>query len=73
MESRCRICQLRYMDPKFYEFLFSTERSLREYQRIARKQWKKGEEEFEKKWGVEGYFISYSSFRRHLKAGERHE
>lgn len=73
MEKRCRVCKLKYEDPEFYEFLYSKKRSLREYQRMARKQWKKGEQEFENKWGRKGHFISYSSFRRHNKAGNKHE
>lgn len=57
MEPRCKVCQLRIADPRFYKKLFSEERSLRELQKMARDN---------------GYDISYSSFRRHVIGGERH-
>ena len=64
MEPRCRVCKLKESDPEFYKLLFSEERSLREYQKIVRQKFKETQDEL--------YNISYSSFRRHILAGEKH-
>lgn len=57
LEARCKVCQLRILDPDFYDELFSKNRSLREFQKMARDK---------------NYDISYSSFRRHIMGGRRH-
>jgi len=58
LEPRCRVCQLKLSDPELYKELFKEERSLRELQKLARER---------------GHDVSYSSFRRHIIGGDRHE
>ena len=58
MEKRCKVCHLREDDPELYEELFSGKYSLRQQQKMARDK---------------GWNISYSSFRRHIVAGMRHD
>lgn len=64
LEPRCKVCQLREFDPEFYQFLFSKPRSLRELQKEVRKKFEETKNDI--------YYISYSSFRRHILAGEKH-
>lgn len=64
LEPRCKVCKLREFDPEFYDFLFSKQRSLREFQKEVRKKMKETNNDI--------YNISYSSFRRHILAGEKH-
>lgn len=63
-ESRCKVCQLRDLDEAFYNELFKEKRSLRQLQRMARQKYEETKNEV--------YILSYSSFNRHIKAGERH-
>ena len=63
-EPRCKVCQLKELDPEFYEELFKEKRSLRQYQRMVRQKYQETHNEV--------YNLSYSSFRRHIIAGEKH-
>jgi hypothetical protein len=63
-EPRCKVCNLRDLDEAFYIELFKEKRSLREYQKMAKQKYDETKNEV--------YILSYSSFRRHILAGERH-
>lgn len=67
MEPRCKICQLRIIDPGFYEEL----RKLWENKESLRNLAKEAKKKFEKTNDY-AYDISYSSFRRHIIAGDKH-
>jgi hypothetical protein len=64
MEPRCKVCQLKEIDPAFHDELFKEKKSLRQLQRMTRQKYKET--------GNEIYNLSYSSFRRHMIAGEKH-
>lgn len=64
MEPRCKVCQLKEIDPTFHDELFKEKKSLRQLQRMARQKFKETNDE--------SYNLSYSSFRRHIIAGEKH-
>ena len=64
MEPRCKVCQLKDLDPEFHDALFREKKSLRQLQRMARQKYQETNNE--------AYNLSYSSFRRHIIAGEKH-